>query len=158
MMSSVTGVDSKGLIDQNHERTATEVNLITNSFQNQVRHYMQHLSTSYKAAGRVIATLAGIEGEVDVCQGPSEWAGMQQARAEITALIAVAEPNQKPALLDALIQTYPENRVMGNLYATLHSLPTPTPMEAQMQQPPKILAEEPGGAVDLPRLRTLRLL
>lgn len=134
MMSSVTGVDSRGLIEQNHERTATEVNLITNSFQNQVRHYMQHLCTSYKAAGRVLATLAGIEGEVDVCQGPTEWAGMQQARAEITALIAVAEPNQKPALLDALIQTYPDNRVMGNLYAKLHSLPTPTPMEAQMQQ------------------------
>ena len=134
LMGSVTGVDSHGLVDQSTQKTATEISYSANVFQNQTRHYFMHLMASFEAAGRMLAQAAGIENEVHVCQGPMEWAGLQQARAEITQLIGVAEPNQKPALIDALIQTYPENRVMANLYATLHSIPTPTPMEAQMQQ------------------------
>ena len=69
-----------------------------------------------------------------LAQGPIEYLGLKQARAEIVQLIQVAEPNQKPALIDALIETYPDNPTMARLYAQLHSLPAPTPMEAQMQQ------------------------
>ena len=69
-----------------------------------------------------------------ICQGPIEYIGLKQARAEIVQLIQVAEPNQKPALIDALIETYPDNPTMAKLYARLHAVPAPTQMEMQMQQ------------------------
>lgn len=134
VMGSVTGVDSHGLIDQNTMKTATEVSYAAEAYSTNIRHYMVHLQASFKALGDMVAKMVGIEGTISVCQGPIEWMGMKQARAEIVQLMQVAEPNQKPSLVDALIQTYPDNPIMAKLYAQLHSLPAPTPMEAEMQQ------------------------
>ena len=133
-MGSVTGVDSRGIVDNNTQKTATEINYAAETFSTNIRHYMVHLQASMKSLGECLGTLLGIEGQVKLAQGPIEYLGLKQARAEIVQLIQVAEPNQKPALIDALIQTYPDNPTMARLYAQLHSLPAPTPMEAQMQQ------------------------
>ena len=134
VMGSVTGVDAHGLIDQNTMKTATEVSYAAEAYSTNIRHYMVHLQTSYKALWQMVAKMCGIEGTVNICQGPIEWMGMKQARAEIVQLMQVAEPNQKPSLIDALIQTYPENPIMAKLYAQLHSIPAPTAMEMEMQQ------------------------
>lgn len=133
VMGSVTGVDAHGLIDQNTMKTATEVSYAAEAYSTNIRHYMVHLQASFKALGDMVAKMVGIEGQISVAQGPIEWMGLKQARAEIVQLMQVAEPNQKPALIDALIQTYPDNPTMAKLYAQLHSLPTPTPMEMEMQ-------------------------
>ena len=133
-MGSVTGVDSRGIVDNNTQKTATEINYAAETFSTNIRHYMVHLQASMKSLGECLGTLLGIEGQVKLAQGPIEYLGLKQARAEIVQLIQVAEPNQKPALIDALIETYPDNPTMARLYAQLHSLPAPTPMEAQMQQ------------------------
>ena len=133
VMGSVTGVDAHGLIDQNTMKTATEVSYAAEAYSTNIRHYMVHLQASFKALGEMVAKMVGIEGQISVAQGPIEWMGLKQARAEIVQLMQVAEPNQKPALIDALIQTYPDNPTMAKLYAQLHSLPTPTPMEMEMQ-------------------------
>ena len=133
VMGSVTGVDAHGLIDQNTMKTATEVSYAAEAYSTNIRHYMVHLQASFKALGDMVAKMVGIENTISIAQGPIEWMGLKQARAEIVQLMQVAEPNQKPALIDALIQTYPDNPTMANLYATLHALPTPTPMEAEMQ-------------------------
>lgn len=134
MMGSVTGVDSHGLVDQNTMKTATEINYAAETFSTNIRHYMVNLQASMRALGECLGAMLGIENQVKIAQGPIEFLGLKQARAEIVQLIQVAEPNQKPALIDALIQTYPDNPTMAKLYATLHSIPTPTAMEAQMQQ------------------------
>ena len=134
VMGSVTGVDAHGLIDQNTMKTATEVSYAAEAYSTNIRHYMVHLQASFKALGDMVATMIGVQGNINICQGPIEWMGMKQARAEIVQLMQVAEPNQKPSLVDALIQTYPDNPVMAKLYAQLHSLPTPTPLELEMQQ------------------------
>ena len=133
VMGSVTGVDAHGLIDQNTMKTATEVSYAAEAYSTNIRHYMVHLQASFKALGDMVARMMGLEGQISVAQGPIEWMGLKQARAEIVQLMQVAEPNQKPALIDALIQTYPDNPTMAKLYAQLHSLPTPTPMEMEMQ-------------------------
>lgn len=134
MMGSVTGVDSHGLVDQNTMKTATEINYAAETFSTNIRHYMVNLQASMRALGECLGAMLGIENQVKIAQGPIEFLGLKQARAEIVQLIQVAEPQQKPALIDALIQTYPDNPTMAKLYATLHSIPTPTAMEAQMQQ------------------------
>lgn len=142
IMGSVTGVDSHGLVDQNTMKTATEINYAAETFSTNIRHYMVHLQASMKALGESLGVLLGIEGQVKVCQGPMEYLGLKQARAEIVQLIQVAEPNQKPSLIDALIETYPDNPTMAKLYARLHSVPAPTPMEMEMQQTVEMMKQK----------------
>lgn len=142
VMGTVTGVDAHGLIDQNTAKTATEVSYAAEAYSTNIRHFMVHLQASFKALWSMVAKMVGIEGQISIAQGPIEWMGMKQARAEIVQLMQVAEPNQKPALIDALIQTYPDNPVMARLYATLHSIPAPTPMEAQMQQTVELMKQK----------------
>ena len=142
IMGTVTGVDAHGLIDQNTMKTATEVSYAAEAYSTNIRHYMVHLQASMKALWSMVAKMVGIEGQVSICQGPIEWMGLKQARAEIVQLIQVAEPNQKPALIDALIQTYPDNPTMAKLYAALHAVQAPTPMEAQMQQTVELMKQK----------------
>lgn len=134
LMGSVTGVDSHGLLDQSTTKTATEISYAAEAYATNIRHYIINLQASYKALGDMVATMLGIQNQIHVAQGPIEWMGLKQARAEIVQLMQVAEPNQKPALIDALIQTYPDNPTMAQLFARLHSLPAPTPMEMEMQE------------------------
>jgi hypothetical protein len=141
-MGSVTGVDAHGLIDQNTMKTATEVSYAVEAYSTNIRHYMVHLQASFKALGDMVGKMMGVEGTISIAQGPIEWMSLKQARAEIVQLMQVAEPNQKPSLIDALIQTYPDNPVMAKLYAQLHSLPTPTPMELEMQQTAEMMKQK----------------
>lgn len=142
IMGTVTGVDAHGLIDQNTMKTATEVSYAAEAYSTNIRHYMVHLQASMKALWSMVAKMVGIEGQVSICQGPIEWMGLKQARSEIVQLMQVAEPNQKPALIDALIQTYPDNPTMAKLYASLHAVQAPTPMEAQMQQTVELMKQK----------------
>lgn len=142
IMGTVTGVDAHGLIDQNTMKTATEVSYAAEAYSTNIRHYMVHLQASMKALWSMVAKMVGIEGQVSICQGPIEWMGLKQARAEIVQLMQVAEPNQKSALIDALIQTYPDNPTMAKLYASLHAIQAPTPMEAQMQQTVELMKQK----------------
>lgn len=142
LMGSVTGVDSHGLIDQTTIKTAREIDYASETFQTNIRHYMVHLQSSFKALGEIVAVMLGVENQVKICQGPIEYMGLKQARAEIVQLIQVAEPSQKPALIDALIETYPDNPTMAKLYSRLHAVPAPTQMEMQMQQTCELMKQK----------------
>lgn len=132
MLSSITGVDSRGLADVENEVTATAVMYTSKVFQNNVRHYFQHLKTSFKSLGDCVMQMLGHTGVmVDVTQGPDDYAQLQVARQELTALMAVAEPNQKRALINAILRTHPDNEVLADLYVQLNSMPAPTPMEEE---------------------------
>lgn len=132
MLSSITGVDSRGLADVENEVTATAVMYTSKVFQNNVRHYFQHLKTSFKSLGDCVMQMLGHTGVmVDVTQGPDDYAQLQVARQELTALMAVAEPNQKRALINAILRTHPDNEVLADLYAQLNAMPAPTPMEEE---------------------------
>lgn len=135
MMSSITGVDSKGLADVENDVTATAVLYTSKVFQNNVKHYFSHLRTSFKALGDTVMVLMGHQGvTVDVAQGPDAYMEMQTARQELTALMGVVEPNQKRALVNAILRTHPDNQILAQLYVDLNSMKEPTAMEMQMQQ------------------------
>lgn len=135
MMTSITGVDSKGLANAETEVTATAVLYTAKVFQNNVKHYFSHLRTSFKSIGDTVMVLMGHpDTVVKVVQGPDEAMEMQTARAELTTLLGVVEPNQKPAVVNAILRTHPDNDILAQLYVELNSMPAPTAMEQEMQQ------------------------
>lgn len=135
MLSSITGVDSKGLADNESEITATAVMYTSQVFQNNIKHFYSHLRTSFKALGDTVMVLMGHAGQkIDVAQGPEAYMQNQIARAELSALMGVVEPNQKRSIVNAILRTHPDNEILAQLYAELNSIPEPSPMEAQMEQ------------------------
>lgn len=135
MMTSITGVDTKGLADNEGEITATAVMYTSQVFQNNVKHFFSHLRTSFKALGDVYMTLSGHAGQkISIAQGPEASMQNQVARAELTALMGVVEPNQKRAIVNAILKTHPDNEILAQLYADLNTMQAPTEMELQAQQ------------------------
>lgn len=135
MLSSITGVDSKGLADVETNVTATAAMYTAKVFQNNVRHYFAHLRTTFKSIGdTVLALLGHSDINVQVTQGPENYMELQIARQELTALMPVVEPNQKRFITNAILRTHPDNEILAQLYAELNAAPQPTPMEAEMQQ------------------------
>lgn len=133
LMGSVTGVDSRGLADATQQKTATEVDYTAHVFAANVRHYYTHLKFSFQAMGQLIADMVDMDAQIEVCQGPDEMMQRQVARQELGQLLGVAEPNQKGPIINAILQSHPDNEILGRLYAELNSIPQPTMMEQQMQ-------------------------
>ena len=48
--------------------------------------------------------------------------------------MGVAEPNQKRAIINAILKTHPDNDVLAQLYGDLNAMQAPTPMEAQAME------------------------
>jgi hypothetical protein len=135
MLSSITGVDSKGLADNESEITATAVMYTSQVFQNNIKHFFSHLRTSFKALGDTVMVLMGHNGQkIDVAQGPEAYMQLQVARQELSSLIGVVEPMQKGAIVNAILRTHPDNEILAQLYAELNSAPQPTQNEIQLQQ------------------------
>lgn len=135
MLPSITGVDSKGLADVETDVTATAVEYTSKVFQNNIRHFIAHLRTTFKSMGDTVVSLMGYNGvKVKVTQGPEHYMELQVARQELTTLMGVVEPTQKGAIVNAILRTHPSNEILANLYAELNSRPQPTAMEMQMQQ------------------------
>lgn len=135
MLSSITGVDSKGLADNESEITATAVMYTSQVFQNNIKHFFSHLRTSFKALGDTVMVLMGHNGQkIDVAQGPEAYMQLQVARQELSSLMGVVEPMQKGAIVNAILRTHPDNEILAQLYAELNSAPQPTQNEIQLQQ------------------------
>lgn len=145
MLPSITGVDSKGLADVETDVTATAVEYTSKVFKNNIRHFISHLRTTFKSLGDTVVSLMGFNGvKVKVTQGPEHYMELQVARQEITALIPMVDPSQKPALVNALLRTHPCNEILANLYAEINSAPVPTQQELQLQQ----LVDQMKTAID----------
>lgn len=135
MLSSITGVDSKGLADNESEITATAVMYTSQVFQNNIKHFFSHLRTSFKALGDTVMVLMGHDGQkIDVAQGPEAYMQLQVARQELSSLMGVVEPMQKGAIVNAILRTHPDNEILAQLYAELNAAPQPTQNEIQLQQ------------------------
>lgn len=135
MMTSITGVDTKGLADNEGEITATAVMYTSQVFQNNVKHFFSHLRTAFKALGDTTLVLMGHPGvKVAVVQGPEDQMQNQIARAEVTAILPNVEPQQKKACVNAILKTHPDNQILAELYAELNAVQAPTEAELQAQQ------------------------
>lgn len=145
MLPSITGVDSKGLADVETDVTAMAVEYTSNVFKNNIRHFISHLRTTFKSLGDTVVALMGYSGvKVKVTQGPEHYMELKVARQEITALIPMVDPSQKPALVNALLRTHPCNEILANLYAEINSAHAPTQQELQLQQ----LVDQMKTAID----------
>ena len=135
MLTSITGVDSKGLANNESEITATAVLYTSQVFQNNIKHFFSHLRTSFKALGDTVMVMLGHAGQkIDVAQGPEAYMQLQIARQELTSLVGIVEPNQKPAIVNAILKTHPDNEILAQLFAELNAAPQPTEMEAQQAE------------------------
>lgn len=154
MLTSITGVDSKGLADSETEITATAVMYTSQVFANNIKHFFSHLRTSFKAMADTLMVLMGHPGQkIDVCQGPDAYMQNQIARAELTSLMNVVEPNQKRAIVNAILKTHPDNEILAQLYAELNAMQAPSPMEQEMQQ----VIEQMKQAIDQKDEEIMRL-
>lgn len=135
MLSSITGVDSKGLADVESDVTATAILYTAKTFQNNIRHFYSHLRATLKAIGDSMMVLMGHPGvKVTVVQGPSEYMEHQTTLQVIMQLLPNVDPAQKLKFIQAALRTQPDNDILAELYAELSATNLPTESEMQANQ------------------------
>lgn len=135
LMSSITGVDSRGMFDNKTELTATEVLSSEKQYQTNIRHYFDNLRYSFKSLGEMVLKLLGYgEVNLEVTQGPDEQMQRQVARNELITLAGIVPDQQKTALVDGILLASGNNAILRDTYGRLHQVPAPTAMEDQMAQ------------------------
>lgn len=132
LLSTITGVDSKGFLDSAPQLTATEVIYNERNVQNTTRHYYANLRDTFKAVGEAVLKLLG-KGDVSlsVIQGPAEYLEKQVARQELVSLAGIVPDQDKMKLVDGILLSHNDNTILRNVFGALHSTPAPSPMEAE---------------------------
>lgn len=133
LMSSITGVDSRGAFDNKDSITATEVLSEEKQYQTQIRHYFDNLKCSFRCLGELVLKLFGY-GDItlDVTQGPDEALQRQIARNELITLAGIVPDPQKPAIVDGILMCSGNNAILRDVYGAIHQVPAPTAMEQEM--------------------------
>lgn len=133
LLSSITGVDSRGILDGNSPQvTATEVIYNERQVHNATRHYFANLRDTFKAVGETVLSLLGYGNvSLEVIQGPGEYMEKQVARQELIALAGIVPEQDKMKMVDGILLSHNDNIILRNVFGSLHSSPTPTPMEQQ---------------------------
>lgn len=132
LLSTITGVDAKGLIDGQPQVTATEVIYNERQTQSTVRHFFASLRDTFKAVGETVLKLMGYGNvTLDVIQGPSEYCEKQVARQELIQLAALVPDTEKMKLVDGILLSHNDNPILRNVFGAIHSAPQPSPIEQQ---------------------------
>lgn len=132
LMSTITGVDSRGLLNDAPQRTATEVIYSDKNVQLSTSHYFANLRDTFKAVGEtVIKLLGGQDVTLDVIQGPGEYMEKQVARQELVQLAGIVSDQDKMKLVDGILLSHNDNAILRNVLGALHAQPAPTAMEQQ---------------------------
>lgn len=132
LLSTITGVDAKGLIDGQPQVTATEVIYNEKQTTQTIRHFFANLRDTFKAVGETVLRLMGY-GKVtlDVIQGPSEYMEKQVARQELVSLAPIVPDTEKMKLVDGILLSHNDNPILRNVFGAIHAAPQPTAMEQQ---------------------------
>lgn len=134
LMSTITGVDPKGLMSGDTPQvTATEVLYNERQQATAIRHYYANLRDTFKAVGDVIIKLFDLKtsAPVETIQGPDEYMEKQIARSELMTLGGMVGENDKMKIVDGILKTHGDNAILRDVYGELHRNPAPTPMEQQ---------------------------
>lgn len=132
LLSTITGVDAKGLTDGSPQVTATEVIYNERQTQQTIRHFYANLRDTFKAVGDAVVRLIGFGVvNLDVIQGPSEYMEKQVARQELASLAAIVPEAEKMKMIDGILLSHGDNPIIRNVFGALHSQPQPTDMERQ---------------------------
>lgn len=132
LLSTITGVDAKGLMDGQPQVTATEVIYNERQSQSTIRHFYANLRDTFKAVGEAALRLMG-HGVVtlDVIQGPSEYMEKQVARQELVQLAGIVPETEKMKLVDGILLSHNDNPILRNVFGAIHAQPQPTQMEQE---------------------------
>ena len=132
LLSTITGVDAKGLTDGSPQVTATEVIYNERQTQQTIRHFYANLRDTFKAVGEAVVRLIGFGVvNLDVIQGPSEYMEKQVARQELSSLAAIVPEAEKMKMIDGILLSHGDNPIIRNVFGALHSQTQPTDMERQ---------------------------
>ena len=135
LLSTITGVNAKGFLDNAPELTATEVIYNERNVQNTTRHYYANLRDTFKAVGESVIKLLGMgDISLSVIQGPAEYLEKQVARQELVSLAGIVPDQDKMKLVDGILLSHNDNAILRNVFGALHSSPAPTPMEQEAMQ------------------------
>lgn len=132
LLSTITGVDAKGLIEGAPQVTATEVIYNEKQTTQTIAHYYANLRDTFKSVGETVLKLMGYgEVNLDVIQGPSEYMEKQVARQELISLAALVPETEKMKLVDGILLSHNDNPILRNVFGAIHAAPKPTAMEAE---------------------------
>lgn len=132
LLSTITGVDAKGLIEGTPQVTATEVIYNERQTTQTIAHYYANLRDTFKSVGETVLKLMGYgEVNLDVIQGPSEYMEKQVARQELISLAALVPETEKMKLVDGILLSHNDNPILRNVFGAIHAAPQPTAMEAE---------------------------
>ena len=130
LLSTITGVDAKGLTDGSPQVTATEVIYNERQTQQTIRHFYANLRDTFKAVGEAVVRLIGFGVvNLDVIQGPSEYMEKQVARQELASLAAIVPEAEKMKMIDGILLSHGDNPIIRNVFGAIHAQPQPTQME-----------------------------
>ena len=132
LLSTITGVDAKGLMDGQSQVTATEVIYNERQTQSTIRHFYANLRDTFKAVGEAVLRHM-CHGVVthDVIQGPSEYMEKQVARQELVQLAGLVPDSEKMKLVDGILLSHNDNPILRNVFGAIHGRPQPTQMEQE---------------------------
>lgn len=154
LLSTVTGVDARGLMNDGPELTAQEVMYNEKTIQSTIRHYFQNLKDSYKAVAEAVVQLLGYgKTSINVTQGPVEAMEKQVARTQLTSLIGVVPEDKKMMVVKALLKTYDDNSWIADCKRELEGNPAPTQRELQAYE----AVDQMKAAIDEKDQEILRL-
>lgn len=132
LLSTITGVDAKGLVEGAPQVTATEVIYNEKQTTQTIAHYYANLRDTFKSVGETVLKLMGYgEVNLDVIQGPSEYMEKQVARQELISLAALVPETEKMKLVDGILLSHNDNPILRNVFGAIHAAPQPTAMEAE---------------------------
>lgn len=132
LMQSVVGVQSIGLPDEKNEITATEALLNAKTYNNNIRHFMNHLKYSFKALCELIANYFNLDEKIVVENGPQENLERQSCRVELSSLAQLlTDPIDKKRAVMAIASTMDDNQFVKPF---IEAINTPDPQVQQLQQ------------------------
>lgn len=142
LLSTITGVDARGLMDNKPDLTATEVLYNERQVQQTIRHYFANLRDTFKAVGEAVLRLMGY-GDVtlQVIQGPAEYMEKQVARQELITLTGLVPEQDKMKLVDGILLSHNDNAILRNVFGSLHQSPEASPLEQQAMQTIEVMKQ-----------------
>ena len=130
LLSSITGVDSKGIIDTVSQLTATEVNYNERQFSTNIKHYFDNLRDTFKSVGECVLEYLGVKGvNMEVIQGPGERMERQLARAELQTIVQYLPEDKKSIVVNGMLESHGDNALLRKVYGELNAVQEPTEME-----------------------------
>ena len=131
LLSTITGVDAKGIMDGTPQVTATQVISEEHQHLTTIQHFYANLRDTFKAVGETVMDIMGYHGHIEVIQGPAESTELQVARSELVQLAGLVPEQHKMKVVNGILLTHKDNGILRDVFGALNGTPEPTAMEQE---------------------------